>query len=274
MFKKISNSLFSPKEVSKYYNESFGKTILFFIVMLIILILITFVSMLTTSALTESMKKEIKKSFLKEDIAFVIDNGELHNVNNDSEYVYINKAYETLYIGFTENVENCESPIDGISIVFAKDGIYIKLPVAIQLFGYDKYDYLKNIDFTDKDLLADINFWDNMYSIADSELNELKPTFLIINTIRYIFSYIGLMMTIVLIVSLFTKLRTGTYLNFGAIFKITIYSLAPLVVCLVFSTLFNLGFLTYIGYILSMVYNSITINEVLKKLYLNRNEGE
>ena len=45
-------------------------------------------------------------------------------------------------------------------------------------------------------------------------------------------------------------------------------------ICSVFSSLFNLGFLIYIGYLLSAIYNIITVNEVLKNTYSVRREGE
>ena len=33
MFKRLSNSLLSPKEVAKYYGDSFGKSLLFLIIL-------------------------------------------------------------------------------------------------------------------------------------------------------------------------------------------------------------------------------------------------
>lgn len=274
MFKKLSNSLLSPKEVSKYYGESFGKTFLFFIILLLLLMVVTVVNIATTSALSENLKKEIKKSFLKEEISFVIENGTLSNINNDSEYVYTNKLMDTIYISMTEDVSKVEPPLNGYSIVFGKDGVYIAMPLQYKIFDYKDYEYLKNIDFSDPELFSNIKFWDNIFSITGSVLNEYKPMFLVINTLYYFIYWTGWMLMLVLIVSIFTKMRTSTFLSFGSIFKVSIYNLAPFVVCLIFATLFDLGFLMYVGSIISMVYNMITINEVLKRLYLNRNEGE
>lgn len=273
MFKRLSNSLLSPKEVSKYYGESFGKTFLFFIIMLLLLMVVTVLNLATTSALSENLKKEIKKSFLKEEIGFVIKDGELFNINNNSEYVYTNKLTETMYISMTEDISKVETPVNGYSIVFTKDGVYVAMPLTYKIFEYNDYEYLKNIDFSNEDLYSDIKFWDNIFSITGSVLEEYKPTFLVINTLYYFIYWTGWMFAIVLIVSFFTKMRTSTYLSFGSIFKVSIYNLAPFVICLIFATLFNLSFLMYIGSIISMIYNVITINEVMKRLYLNRNEG-
>lgn len=274
MFKRLTNSLLAPKEVAKYYGDSFWKTFLFFIIMLLLLMIVTFANLFTNSALTENMKKEIKKSFLNENIAFVIKDGKLINTNNDADYVYTNKVYETLYIVFTQNIEKSETPLNGSSIVFSEDGVYLKMGVALKVVEYNEYEYLKNIDFTDKELLADINFWDNIYSVTESVLKEFKPMTLVINMVYYFIYWTGTMLMFVLIISFFSKMRTSNLLSFGSIFKLSIYNLAPFIICLIFSTLFNLGFLIYIGYIITSIYNFITINEVLKRLYLNRNEGE
>ena len=235
---------------------------------------VTFVNLFTTNALTEDLKKEVKKAFLKEEIAFVIKDGELSHINNDSEYIYTKELTQTIHIVITENLTKATTPLNGYSIVLSKDGVYIKLPLEYKLFDYNKYEYLKNIDFSNTEILSDIKFWDNIFSITGSVLDEYKTTFLIVNMLYYLIYWTGWMFMIVLVVSLFTKMRTSTYLSFGSIFKVTIYNLAPLAVCLIFATLFNLGFLMYVGSIISMVYNVITINEVLKRLYLNRNEGE
>jgi hypothetical protein len=273
MFKRLSNSLLSPKEVAKYYGDSFGKSLLFLIILLFLLMTVTFVNLFTTNALTENLKKEIKKSFLKEEISFVIKDGELSHINNNSEYVYTKELTDIIHVVMTEDITKAGTPLNGYSIVFSKDGVYIKLPLEYKLLEYNDYEYLKNIDFSNTELLSDIKFWDNIFSITGSVLEEYKTTFLIVNMLYYLIYWTGWMFMIVLVVSLFTKMRTSTYLSFGSIFKVTIYNLAPLAVCLIFATLFNLGFLMYIGSIISMVYNMITINEVLKRLYLNRNEG-
>lgn len=274
MFKKLSNSLVSPKDVAKYYGESFGKTFLFFLVMLLFLMVITFVNLVTTNALTDNVKKEIKKSFVNEEIAFVIEEGVLKGLKDDASYVYTNKVSEKFYIVFTEDIQKSENPVEGISIVFSKDGVYAKYQIAVKVMEYTEFEYLKNIDFSDKELLSDINFWDNMFGIAEKVIENYKPIYLVSNTIYYLLYWSGWMMMFALIIAFFSKMRTNGLLSYGSLFKLTIYNLSPFVMCLIFATLFNLGFLVYIGYLLTAVFNIITVNEVLKKLYLNRNEGQ
>ena len=274
MFKKLSNSLLSPKEVAKYYGESFGKTFVFLLLMLFLLLVVTFVSIMTTSALTEDIKKEIKKTFVNEEIAFVIEDGVLKNINNDNSAVYKKQISETMFIVFSEDIEKVEASMDTVTFILTNDGVYTKYPIVYKIMEFKDFEYLKNLDFSNKEILSDISFWDNIFNVVETVLGEYKPIFVVIGLI-YNFMYLaGLMMAIALITTFFSKMRTSNFLSFGSIFKLTIYNLAPFVICLIFSTLFNIAFLMWIGYILTAVYNFITINEVLKNLYLNRNEGE
>ena len=274
MFKKLSNSLFAPKEIAKHYGESFGKSFLFLLLMLFLLLVVTFVSIITTSALTEDMKKEIKKSFVNEEISFVIEDGVLRNINNDSDYVYKKQISTTIYIAYAEDISKVEPSLEALIFVLTKDGVYTKYPIEYKILEYKDFDYLKNIDFSDKELISSIDFWDNIYSIVEKILKDYEPIFIISNMIYNFFYLTGLMMIIALITTFFSKMRTSNFLSFGSIFKLTIYNLAPFVICLIFATLFNLSILIWVGYILASIYNFITINEVLKRLYLNRNEGK
>ena len=82
---------------------------------------VTFVNLFTTNALTENLKKEIKKSFLKEEISFVIKDGELSHINNNSEYVYTKELTDIIHVVMTEDITKAGTPLNGYSIVFSKD---------------------------------------------------------------------------------------------------------------------------------------------------------
>lgn len=277
MFKKLSNSLLSPKEVAKYYNESFGKTILFILLLVFFIMIPVVLTLSTADVISENMKKEIKSSFVSEEIPFIIENGELKNVNGEHDNVYINSSITSISFVFTENVSNAVAPINGMAIVFANDGVYQKmsvLTIATKILTYNDYEYLQQLDFTDGKIFSDINFWDNVFGIANSILNQYKPIYVITNSIYNLFYWLAMIVFFVFVISFFAKMRIRSYLKYWSIFKISFYSMAPFIICLVFSILFNLSFLIYIGYLISAIYNVITINEVLKRVYLTRNEGE
>ncbi len=275
MLKRLSNGLLSPRETAKYYSESFGKAILYFIILIVLITIPTIVSLVTADIVPNSLKNDLKEAFLGEKIPFVIEDGVLVNIDDDETYVYLNENLETFDIQVTENIDNAKMNLEKMSIVLATDGVYIKYSVMSEkLFEYSKYEYLKNLDLSDVDQLRGNAFWNNIFDILYQELHSIRWFTITVNAINNILYSIMLMLAFTFIITLFSKFRTGGYLKFFGIFKVTIYNLTPFIFCLIFSILFNLHFLTYIGYIISAIYNLITISEILKRLYLNRNEGE
>lgn len=275
MLKRLSNGLLSPRETAKYYSESFGKAILYFIILIVFITIPTIVSLVTADIVPNSLKNDLKEAFLGEKIPFVIEDGVLVNIDDNETYVYLNENLETFDIQVTENIDNAKMNLEKMSIVLATDGVYIKYSVMSEkLFEYSKYEYLKNLDLSDVDQLRGNAFWNNIFDILYQELHSIRWFTITVNAINNILYSIMLMLAFTFIITLFSKFRTGGYLKFFGIFKVTIYNLTPFIFCLIFSILFNLHFLTYIGYIISAIYNLITISEILKRLYLNRNEGE
>lgn len=275
MLKRLSNGLLSPRETAKYYSESFGKAILYFIILIVLITIPTIVSLVTADIVPNSLKNDLKEAFLGEKIPFVIEDGVLVNIDDNETYVYLNENLETFDIQVTENIDNAKMNLEKMSIVLATDGVYIKYSVMSEkLFEYSKYEYLKNLDLSDVDQLRGNAFWNNIFDILYQELHSIRWFTITVNAINNILYSIMLMLAFTFIITLFSKFRTGGYLKFFGIFKVTIYNLTPFIFCLIFSILFNLHFLTYIGYIISAIYNLITISEILKRLYLNRNEGE
>ena len=275
MLKRLSNGLLSPRETARYYSESFGKAILYFIILIVLITIPTIVSLVTADIVPNSLKNDLKEAFLGEKIPFVIEDGVLVNIDDDETYVYLNENLETFDIQVTENIDNAKMNLEKMSIVLVTDGVYIKYSVMSEkLFEYSKYEYLKNLDLSDVDQLRGNAFWNNIFDILYQELHSIRWFTITVNAINNILYSIMLMLAFTFIITLFSKFRTGGYLKFFGIFKVTIYNLTPFIFCLIFSILFNLHFLTYIGYIISAIYNLITISEILKRLYLNRNEGE
>lgn len=275
MFKRLSNGLLSPKETAKYYTDSFGKVFLYFLLLVFFIMVPTVVSLVTADVVPNSLKTEIKEAFLGEEVPFIIEDGILKNVNSDETFVYTNDHVSTFIIEVTEDIDQTKTNFEKPSIVLASDGVYMKFSIMDEkIFDYTKYDYLKNIDFDDPDIFKDSSFWNKIFDVLYQELNEIRGFTITFNTIYNIIYWVVWMFIFAIIISLFAKFRTGGYLKFWSIVKVTIYNLTPFIFCLIFAILFNLRFLTYLGYLISAVFNIITINEVLKRLYLNRNEGE
>ena len=129
MLKRLSNGLLSPRETAKYYSESFGKTILYFIILIVLITIPTIVSLVTADIVPNSLKNDLKEAFLGEKIPFVIEDGVLVNIDDDETYVYLNENLETFNIQVTENIDNAKMNLEKMSIVLATDGVYIKYSV-------------------------------------------------------------------------------------------------------------------------------------------------
>lgn len=275
MFRKFSNSLVAPKEVAKYYKESFWKSLLFLLVLVLLIMIPTVLNLSTSSFLTENMKVDVKKAFVGEEIPFEIKSGKLENVNGNTEYVYKNETIEMFTFVFTEKIENCPTSLDKFIIAFCEDGVYTKVSTfRDKIFSYTEYKYLQNLDFSNNDIFSDITFWDNMFGITENILNESKPFYIFIYSVFYIFYWIVWMAFFAIIIAFFSKIRTAGYLKYWDLLKLSVYSLSPFVICAVFATLFNMGFLIYLGYIIAAVFNAISVNEVLRNFYGTRKEGE
>lgn len=275
MFKRFSNSLTAPKLVSKYYKDSFWRTLLYFLILLFLIMVPTVTSLITSDFLTSATKKEIKKCFIEEDVPFVIEDGVLRNVSGDSSEVYVNNSFGNYSFVFTENEKDYSTELNKIAIIFGQEGVYLRVSVANQkLFEYEDYEYLNNIDFSNPDIFSDINFWDHMFYLTESVIEAAKPTYVTLYSIYYVMYWFIWLLIFCLIISFFAKFRTMHLVSFGKIFKLSIYNLTPFIVCMIFSSLFGLGLLMYVGYGISAIHNTITVNQLIKDLYEVRKEGE
>lgn len=274
MFRRLSNSLTSPKLVAGYYHEPFWKTFLFFLLLIFFIMIPTVLNLTTAQFFSAEAKKEFKKDFVSEEIPFIIENGELSNINNESDFVYNKKLTETLTLVITEDINNVHTTLNGMSIVFTKDKVYLSVSTVHQeLLSYNDYSYLTNLDLSNKDLYSDINFWDNIFSIVDSYINSIRPAYILMYSLFYIVYWSGILLLFILIISFFSKMRVGHYLKFWDIMKLSVYNLMPFIICTVFANLFGIRFLMYVGYLVSAGFNIVTINEVLLNLHFRR-EGE
>ena len=275
MFKKISNSLLSPKEVAKYYHESFWKTSLMFIILLVIMMAPTVAILSTSNFLTYEAKEELKTAFLKEEVPFKIENGNVKHINGNSDEVYINSKFGQYKIVFTEKIENYQASLETVSIILCNDGVYAKLGATSHKFvKFSDYEYFKNIDLSNPELFKELTFWNNVFNVLEEQIKDNKPTYVIVYSIFYTFYGVFNLGFVCLMVAVFAKMRVMQALKFWDLLKISVYSLTPFVICSVFSSLLGMGLLIYVGYIISAIYSLITIGEVLKNTYSVRREGE
>lgn len=274
MFRRLSDSLMAPSKIARYYKESFWKTFLFFLFLLLIIMVQNTLALYSSSLLDGNVKKEIRSEFIGEEIPYEIIDGKLVNVNGDVNHYYINNLSTEMNIIFTEDLSNIDNTTPSLNIIFNKDGVYVSASlIAQKIFEYSEFDYLVNLDFSDPNVIRDISFWDNIFNITEITVNNFKPIYMIIGTISNLIYWFAWLIIFMLIIALFSKFKVSGYVKFRDLFKIAVYSLTPLVFCIFFANFLGIKLLLYLGYILAAIFNSITVNEILKNILMIKKEG-
>lgn len=274
MFRRLSDSLMAPSSIARYYKESFWKTFLFFLILLLIMMVQNTLALYSSSLLDGNVKKEIRSEFVGEEIPYEIIDGKLVNVNGDVNHYYINNLSTEMNIIFTEDLSNIDKTTPSLNIIFNQDGVYVSASlIAQKIFEYSEFDYLVNLDFSDPNVIRDISFWDNIFNITEITVNNFKPIYMIIGTFSNLIYWFAWLIIFMLIIALFSKFKVSGYIKFRDLFKIAVYSLTPLVFCIFFANFLGIKFLLYFGYILAAIFNSITVNEILKNILMIKKEG-
>ena len=274
MFRRLSDSLMAPSKIARYYKESFWKTFLFFLFLLLIIMVQNTLALYSSSLLDGNVKKEIRSEFVGEEIPYEIIDGKLVNVNGDVNHYYINNLSTEMNIIFTEDLSNIDNTTPSLNIIFNQDGVYVSASlIAQKIFEYSEFDYLVNLDFSDPNVIRDISFWDNIFNITEITVNNFKPIYMIIGTISNLIYWFAWLIIFMLIIALFSKFKVSGYIKFRDLFKIAVYSLTPLVFCIFFANFLGIKLLLYLGYILAAIFNSITVNEILKNILMIKKEG-
>lgn len=274
MFRRLSDSLMAPSKIARYYKESFWKTFLFFLFLLLIMMVQNTLALYSSSLLDGNVKKEIRSEFVGEEIPYEIIDGKLVNVNGDVNHYYIKNLSTEMNIIFTEDLSNIDNTTPSLNIIFNQDGVYVSASlIAQKIFEYSEFDYLVNLDFSDPNVIRDISFWDNIFNITEITVNNFKPIYMIIGTISNLIYWFAWLIIFMLIIALFSKFKVSGYIKFRDLFKIAVYSLTPLVFCIFFANFLGIKLLLYLGYILAAIFNSITVNEILKNILMIKKEG-
>ncbi|MCI5939681.1 MAG: DUF1189 domain-containing protein [Acholeplasmataceae bacterium] len=273
MFKRLSNGLLSPKETSVYYKEKFGKTILYLLILVLFMLIPVVISTSTSSLVSESGRKEIRKSFTNETIPFTIVNGTLENINGDKSFVYKNQNLTGINFYITEDIKNISTSLNNLNIVLGTDKVYLMVSsIAYPVIEYKEYEYLTNLNLSDSRTINSLTFWDNIFNIMDNEYNKARPTIIVFSTIIYFFYWAAWLAIFACVLSLFSKMRYGNVLKFSGLFKVSIYNLTPFVFCTIFGSLFGMQLLVYVGYVVSAVYSLISTSKILENMYNTRKE--
>ncbi len=253
IIKRLSDSMFSPKEVYKYKDDKWWNVILMFLLLLLIFIIPSTLSIALKNSISYEEKNEIKKIFANETIPFQIRNGVLLNENADDEFVYNKELSAGLFLMITNNPEPDFDYNTNLVILLSNDGVYFQTKVfKIKIFSYDQYEELDDVDLSELSSIKSSN-WDNIFTVINSEYKHfyktLRPILIIINII----SAAGALLIMSLMITLLQYFILKNQIGFRTLWKLCLYLFTPYVVIETVLALFGLSIM-HIGFIVTAIY--------------------
>ena len=138
-------------------------------------------------------------------------------------------------------------------IAFLEDGIYLNnVMTQIKLVDYNDYEELTNLKF-DGAFNDDLDFWNVIFKVYSDVYSGFKPILVTIYIGFAFFQGLFIVTLFSLLVTWFNRLGTARMFKFSEQWKITIYGMTGFVLGNVFSTMFSLNIIYYIGIIWSLV---------------------
>lgn len=310
MYKKFKDCLLKPSRISNYLDDSKGKTLLFFILLLFIYILPSLVSIISVNKMPSTYSNYITESFKNsEKINYELENfnGKTiltkTDINAKPQYVdlgyVLNANIKTFLLFNTEenfNIKDYNFPNElanqtVILLILDTEGVAVtiglidetsvnnevdKLASNLNAYGlFIKYDNLglEKLDFS----LATTN--------VTSFRNELNEAYIDIYNSNKILIYIFLIPIVIatgivslilqiLFVSLIFKIMYRRYeLGYKTLCKIVLLSYTPCVVFNLLSIFYSSLLMYFVGEILTVAYISIALKHAfIKKIGIDLNK--
>lgn len=257
-FRKMKKAIFNFEEYNKFAQEKISKTFGYlFKIIIIITIIISSITTYTTYKIFEN----IIEIFKNEAPYFSIENGIL-KIENDQKFKYIDEDnYFGIIIDPTkddmEEIEYSEG------IAFLKEKIYVKANNQTTVVNYS--NIIEN-DF-------------NKYDVESILTNKnLVVVYTILGIILFITNFVVytcefLLNTLLLsVIGLLTNQIAKTKLNYGKIFRISVYSLTlPIILLMIYSIITILTNFT-IKYF-DIAYDAISYIYVMTAIFMMKSEG-
>ena len=254
LIRRFSSSLFSPKEVISYHKDPWYIPFFYFLLISLISVIPYSITTIMQDEIPYESKQEIRSLFNGSEIPFIIENNMLVSKGDKK---LVTKEFGQFSFVFSVNEDiNSEIISNKTIIAFQSDGLYLIQSVAnIKIFEYQKYaKELNNLDLGRASDYSDVEFWDTIFSIANKEYRDMKPT---LNTTSIAILFVGNAFTLIsmaVLLGFFQSLNLSRIMKFSKLLKLCIYLLTPYAIGGMLTSLFNLEIFSYIGLILSAFY--------------------
>ncbi len=264
MYKRIRDGLFAPKKIIEYIKDKMYMPFLMVFLYAILMTIPVIINNLTSKGLDYNTKDAIAYLFNGTDIDFKIENGELINKSAKADVVFEKELNELLEIRISET-EN-KNLKNKYVIEFSKTGFCVRF-AYFKIFeeSYQDYEEITNIDLS---LLANRNSttWDDVFSVVDKIVVDYNHRTIVASSISSIIRYAFYIIVVALLLSLSFVFRFRTYLNYSAMFKMSIYYTAPFAFGIILNNLFSLNIFSTIGIIISVFYTFIGSTSIITRL--------
>ena len=264
MYKRLRDGLFAPKKIIEYIKDKMYMPFLILIVFSILMTIPIVISNLTFTGLDYNTKLSVASVFNGEDIDYKIENSLLVNTSGKSD-----ASYEK-YLSSLIKVRLSEAEDDNLSAIYVielgKDGFCVRFSYIRMFEGkYADYDVLKDLDLS-KLSNKNSSEWDDIFSVVDSILKDYYKSTIVATIISSIIRYFGYLIIIALLLSLSFVFKFRGYLNYSAMFKMSVYYTAPFALGVVLTNLFSINIFSFIGIVISVVYTFIGSTSIISKL--------
>lgn len=274
LFKRLSTSMFAPREAINFRRDKWYVVMLYFIILLVITIMPLLTIFFQKELITYDVQQQVKNVFSGENIPFTISDKLLVHKTNDNSFVYTKEFENGINVVITTKDELKLEELSSINIVFHHDGVYLQQALfKYKLFLYGDYSSLANIDLAKASEYNNTQFWNEIFTVIEAELKEYRPFIRLFSILSYLFENALNLIFISLIFAFIQSFGLSRIIKFSELWKICIYLMAPFVMGSVLYLLFSNILLYYAGFFMSATYVFI-ISKNLQKDAMRRKDNE
>jgi uncharacterized membrane protein YesL len=252
---RFKTSLFQPSNIARFRRDTALTTILYYLLLVILATIPSIILIFSTVGLNYQTKSTIRNEVRNLEIPYEIKDYELVK-NPDIEETYHRYELKNNIIVVFTDLDFSEVEYNGIYvgslIIFTKDKVvYEELLFERIIVEYDEYPSLRNLDFSKT---KDLEFWDTVFPIVNDLMEEHNQKFRYINTIAVFTVTIISLLLFSLLIAVFLRSRLANIINFSKTWQLTIYAMTPYIIFTLFGELYNFGFLSLIGLVISYMH--------------------
>lgn len=266
MFTRLKYGLFYPFNVAELKNDKKKYTIIFFFLLVLLSMIPSFLMINKIKTLSYEAKRQIRSIFRDIDIPYEIIDYQLVKTSNNNDEELKVEISSVFHIVFNDTIETPPNLMtDKIFILFTKERVYfVQLFYSKELLAYNEYNELESLDLAlaTKD---NSEFWNIVFPIVNQQLEKMYYSNLFMQLVLYgLLPYAIELIIFSLILAFFQKRfsESKSDIKFAQLWQLMIYILFPYVLLRLFSNLYNLYILSFIGIIITIIY-SIKLNNGL-----------